>query len=244
MSLKKPTLGTRIKNFFQINWWFTGVSNIIMIFLILMFMSRLTEVNEDFTVKLDNALKNVIIATPDGRVKVLGKELIDTDSDYFKNHIKKIVKTMNTSESLLTHGFDVKIASKIDDYSSLKNVSEEFKILGDEFFESEEKFNVFLRFYYNKLKMGELPNKIQVFKTDAKFFPLGDNKFRIEVTFSTQKDFVNKITNQPREIKAVDVIIIDGYINPSKYTSTLNPFGVRITDFRLGLFLYEDFMKR
>lgn len=241
--MKKPNLGTRISNFFTMNWWFTGVSNIIIIFLIAYTLSELEFVRNDFTKKLDNSIKNVAIATPDGRIALIKRELIDSDTEYFTNHLKSIVKKMNTSESILTHGFNKSVVNKIVSYESLGLTDENFKLLGKEFFDNKEIYDLFLRFYYNLLKTGELPKKIQIFKTTPDFKPLEGNTFEMTVKFDTQKDFVNKINSTSTELVAEDKIVVYGYISPSEHSSADNPFGVRITDFKIGLYLYSNYIK-
>ena len=244
MALKKPKISTRIKNFFMMNWWLTGVSNFIIIGLLIWGTITIKEVEKNTISRLNKTMKNVIFATPDGRVALIDKKTINTDSDVFINHIGQIVKLMLASESKLTQGFDTTVASMIDKPSVLLDVNEDFKLLYQEFFANDQITAIFLRYNYNMLKRGQLPKKLTILSTEKNYQPLPDGGFQLKVTLKVQKDFINKVSNKPVELITTDVVTVQGFIDPSAYSTPDNPFGVKFTSVKLNLFLYDNYFTR
>jgi len=241
MSLKKPKTTDKIKNFFMMNWWFTGISNIILIILFIYGIMTLLEVEDNVVKRVNLAMTNSIVATPDGRVALVGKQTINTDSEVFTNHIGQIVKMMEASESTLTNGFDASVASTIISPIKLLETNENFLYLYMDFFGNQTIKARFLRFYYNMLKKGELPKKVSILSTEKVYTALKNGGFKIEVTLNVQKDFVDKTSNKSIELVTQDVIIVYGYIDPSKYSSSDNPYGVRFEKAMLNIYTYSDY---
>ena len=187
--LKKTNTFKQLSTFFHQNWWFTGVSNIIIIICFIIFYNELSYIKHDIRQKTDIAMSNVIAVTPDGRVRLLQRELIDTDSDTFKNAIKRKIKTMTVSKSDLTLGFDENVIKKITNPKVLDEISEDFNLLGKEYFDSEQEYNRFLRYWYDELKKEDLANKVQVLRSNAVYTTLLNDRFEIRVELEVQKDF-------------------------------------------------------
>jgi hypothetical protein len=225
--LKKPNTFKQLSTFFHQNWWFTGVSNIIIIICFIMFYRELSFIKSDIRQKTDIAMANVIAITPDGRVRLLERELVDTDSDTFKNAIKRIIKTMTVSESDLTLGFDKDVIKKITTPKVLDEISEEFNLLGKEHFDSEQAYNIFL-----------------VLRTNATYTQLLNDRFEIRVELEVQKDFRDKVTARLTELVVTDVITVTGFIRPSVYSTPDNPLGIRFESVKLSIFTYRDYFSR
>lgn len=242
MALKKDPLLKRISDFFAYNWWLTGVSNVVLIILMVILISKQNEIQLDFQARLNKAMSNIIYGTPDGRVGLLDKKLVNTDSDVFKNHIAQITKKMAASESLLTQGFNSSVSASIKTPASLLETVEDYKILNDNFFANVNVGQTFFRFYYNSLRQGQLPKKATILSSKYSYYPVGENGFKIHVTLKTAKDFVDKTNNRVSELIVDDVYKIEGVVDPSSHSSSLNPFGIRITDVKLDLFLYQNFI--
>lgn len=242
--LKKSNTFNKLNTFFHQNWWFTGVSNIIIIICFIAFYKELSYIKRDYTKKADTAMSNVIALTPDGRVRLLKRELIDTDNDTFKNAIKRKIKLMTVSESDLTLGFNRDVVKKITSPQALDEISEDFHLFGKEYFDSEQTYNIFLRYWYEELKRGDLPKKVQVLRSNAIYTPLLNDKFEIRVELEVQKDFTDKITKKVTELLATDVITIVGYIRPSVYSTADNPLGIRFESVKLSIFTYRDYSSR
>lgn len=243
MALKKIMTSEKIKNFFMLNWWFTGVSSIVLIILAIVLFFKLNSIEESFTKKLNMTMQNSIISTIDGRVALLKKQVVNTDSDVFKRYITQLAKLMIASESSLTNGFDSTTAKKITKPSKLLQVNENFKLLIDEFLVNNSVKARFLRFYYNNLKKGELPKKATILSSKNIYKPLEDGGFEIEVTFKVQKDFIDKTDNEDYEVVASDIVTLQGFIKPSEFSTQDNPYGVKFTNIRLNLYLYKNFAK-
>jgi hypothetical protein len=243
MALKKTKLITKMKNFFIMNWWLTGISNIIMIVMMLIFIVELGDVEVNFEQRLNRAMENSIIATPDGRVAIVDKQFINTDSEVFINYIGQIVKTMEASESILTNGFNTMTASRIVKPSVLLNINEDFSLLYKEFFIDKKTTGRFLRYYYTQLKKGELPKKISILSTEKEYRPLQEGGFEIRVTLKIQKDFINKTSNRAIELITKDIITVRGIIDPSKYSTSQNPYGVKFYAPSMNLYLYSNYEK-
>ena len=243
MALKKSKLITKLKNFFMMNWWFTGVSNIIMIILMLTFFFKISDVEVNFEQRLNTAMKNSIVATPDGRVALINKKFVNTDSKVFINYIGQIVKMMEASESMLTNGFNTMTASKIVKPSALLNVDEDFNLLYREFFIDKRATGRFLRYYYTQLKKSELPKKLAILSTKKLYKPLDDGGFEIIVILKVQKDFIDKTSNKAVELVTKDTITVEGFIDPSKYSTPQNPYGVKLYAPKLNLYLYSNYEK-
>lgn len=244
MSLKKPNTFKYLSTFFHQNWWFTGVSNIIIIICFIFFYIELSDIRKDIRQKTDIAMANVIATTPDGRVRLLERELIDTDSDTFKNTIKRLVKPMTVSESDLTLGFDKDVIKKITTPKVLNDISEDFNLLGREYFDSDQAYNIFLRYWYDELKKGDLPKKVQVLRTNSVYTPLLKDRFEIRVELEVQKDFRDKVTAKVTELVVTDVITVTGFIRPSVYSTPDNPLGIRFESVKLSIFTYRDYFSR
>ncbi len=242
--LKKTDTFKQLTTFFHQNWWFTGVSNIIIIICFIAFYKELSYIKRDITAKTDTAMANVIAVTPDGRVRLLERELIDTDSDTFKNAIKREIKKMTVSESDLTLGFNRDVVKKITSPQALNEISEDFNLLGKEYFDSEQTYNIFLRYWYEELKKGDLPKKVQVLRSNAIYTPLLNDKFEIRVELQVQKDFTDKITKKVTELVVTDIITVVGYIRPSVYSTPDNPLGIRFESVKLSIFTYRDYFSR
>ncbi len=242
--LKKTNTFKQLTTFFHQNWWFTGVSNIIIIICFIAFYKELSYIKRDITAKTDTAMANVIAVTPDGRVRLLERELIDTDSDTFKNAIKREIKKMTVSESDLTLGFNRDVVKKITSPQALNEISEDFNLLGKEYFDSEQTYNIFLRYWYEELKKGDLPKKVQVLRSNAIYTPLLNDKFEIRVELQVQKDFTDKITKKVTELVVTDIITVVGYIRPSVYSTPDNPLGIRFESVKLSIFTYRDYFSR
>lgn len=243
MALKKQKLSLRIKNFFIMNWWLTGISNFIMIGLFIFGIVTLKDVERNMTTRMNKTLKNVIMGTPDGRVALINKKAINTDSKVFINSIGQVVKMMEASESILTRGFNASVASTIDKPSVLIKINEDFKLLYQEYFQNNQITGTFLRYYYNMLKKEQLPKKISILSTEKHYTPLPDGGFEIKVYLKVQKDFIDKVSNKPVELVVNDIIIVRGFIDPSEYSSANNPFGIKFTSVKLNLFLYDNYYK-
>lgn len=243
MALKKTKFITKMKNFFMMNWWFTGISNIIMVVLMIAFILKLGDVEVNFEQRLNKAMENSIIATPDGRVALINKQPINTDNRVFVNYIAQIVKMMEASESMLTNGFNTTTASKIVKPSVLLDINEDFNLLYKEFFINKKATGRFLRYYYTQLKKGELPKKISILSTEKQYKPLDDGGFEITVILKIQKDFIDKTSNRAVELITKDAITIKGFVNPSKYSTPENPYGVKFYAPKLNLYLYGNYEK-
>jgi len=243
MALKKTKLITKLKNFFMMNWWFTGVSNIIIIVLMITFIMKLGNVEVNFEQRLNKAMKNSIATTPDGRVALINKQFINTDSEVFINYIAQVVKMMEASESMLTNGFNTMTASKIVKPSVLLGIDEDFNLLYKEFFIDKKATGRFLRYYYTQLKKGELPKKISILSTQKQYKPLDDGGFEMTVILKVQKDFIDKTSNRAVELITKDSITVRGFIDPSKYSTPQNPYGVKFYAPKLNLYLYSNYEK-
>ncbi|KAB7891303.1 hypothetical protein [Poseidonibacter ostreae] len=241
--LKKPSIGTSLNVFFKQNWWLTGISNIILFVLIIYTLSDISQLKKDWTDKIDLAMSNVIAVTPDGRIRVIKRELVRTDTDAFQNYIKNLSKKMDVSESILTYGFDKNIARTITSPQALDRINEDFNLLGREFFDSKSQYETFLRYWYNELKKGSLPKKIQILSSKIEYTPLPEDRFSVSIELKTQKDFIDKISNVNSEIVVSDFITLEGFIRPSEYSTIDNPMGLRIDSTSLNIFTYENFRK-
>lgn len=243
MSLKTDKILTKINNFFVANWWLNGISNIIIIIIFLLFYFELSRVEKSFEAKLNRAMQNTIVTTLDGRVSLINRHFVNTDSDTFRNTIAILAKNMTSSESELTKGFDKTTAAQITSPSKLLQVSENFALLHKEYFFTDTITLSFLRYYYTKLKLGQLAKKSSILSTEYEYSPREQGKFSIKIIFHTSKDFINKSNNKTIEILADDVFVIDGFIDPSKYSTAINPYGIKITNIKINLYTYEDVMK-
>lgn len=239
--LKKSNSYQKLKDFFHQNWWLTGVSNAIIIILIFIMFNKLSNLEEDYTKKINLAMQNVLMTTPDGKVRVLERELINTDNNIFENIIKNIIKKMTVSESALTSGFNENVIRSITSPQSLIEINEDFKILGKEYFANEQVFNIFLRYWFDELKRGDLPKKLTVLKTRATYTPLQGDKFEMRVEIDLQKDFTDKVSRRVVELLVTDVITVTGYIRPSKYSTVDNGLGIKFDSVKLSIFTYRDY---
>lgn len=241
MALKKDKLITRINNFFIANWWLTGITNVVMIILMITLVTKQDDMDIHFREELDRAMKNTVIATPDGRVALIDKSMVNTDSETFVNHIKLIVKqNFLASESLFTHGFDAEISSHLKSPEKLLELTDSYKLLTKEFFATNEVAGNFIRGQYSLLKKGELPKKATILSSSTIYEPLEGGGFQITVKLKTAKDFINKTNNQLIEVVVDDTIIVSGFIMPTAYSSPLNPFGVKFTSVKQDLYLYKN----
>ena len=109
MPLKKDSKLQQINNFFMMNWWMTGISNIIIIILIINTNMNIDESMKSLKTAMDKTMSNIVFGTPDGRVALIDRQPVNSDSDLFVNYLGMLAKTMETSESKLTHGFDKKV---------------------------------------------------------------------------------------------------------------------------------------
>jgi len=244
MGLKKERLLDKINNFFVRNWFLNGISNIIIILLFGYFFMELDNVKKDFTQKLQKAMQNIVVATPDGRVGLLKKTFVNTDSDYFKNSIAIVSKNLVASESILTQGFNAAVSSQIKKPADLLKTNENFALLYKEYFANKHITVSFLRYYYNLLKLRELPAKVSILSTSYEYKPLGNNRFAMTITFKTAKDFINKVSNKVAELVVDDIFVVEGFIDPTNYSTALNPYGVKFTNIKMKLFTYSDYAKR
>ncbi len=242
--LKKQDTFEKLQTFFHQNWWLTGVSNVIIIICFIIFYNQLSAIKKDVTKKTDIAMSNVIALTPDGRVRLLERELINTDSDTFQNAIKREIKKMTVSESDLTLGFNKDVVKKITSPQALDEINEDFNLFGKEYFNSEQTYNVFLRYWYDELKRGDLPKKVQVLRSKATYTPLLNDRFEIKVELEVQKDFTDKITKRVTELVVTDIITVTGFIRPSVYSTPDNPLGIRFENTKLSIFTYRDYFNR
>jgi len=243
MALKKENFLVSLNNFFVRNWWLNGVSNVIIIMLLVYYSISLSDFKKETTDRINQANLHIIYGTPDGRVGLLDRKPIETDNKVFQNSIAIIAKSMETSEAELTQGFDSSVSSKITSPARLIDVDENFKLLYHEFFSSKAVTMSFLRYYYDILKNGNLAKKNSILKTTYEYSHNGKGKFTMKVMFKTQKDFINKIDNKGIELIANDTILLNGFIDPTKYSNSLNPFGVKFTSVRLGIYTYNDYLK-
>ena len=101
----------------------------------------------------------------------------------------------------------------------------------------------FLRYYYDLLKSGNLAKKNSILKTTYEYSSNGKGKFKMKIIFKTQKDFINKVNNKDIELIANDTILLEGFIDPTKYSTPLNPFGTKFTSVKLGIYTYNDYLK-
>lgn len=242
--LKKPNIGNQLNTFFKQNWWLTGISNIILFILIIYTLSDISSLKESWTKTVDKSMSNVVAVTPDGRIRLIKRELVNTDSDAFKNYLKNLSKKMDVSESILTLGFNRDATRKITSPQALDEINENFNLLGREFFSSQAIYNTFLRYWYNELKKGSLPKKIQILESKIDYKPKKDGGFEVVVELKTQKDFLDKISNITSEIVVSDFITLEGHIKPSEHSTVDNPMGVRIDSVSLSIYTYDNFKKK
>jgi len=243
MALKENDYMQRLNDFFVKNWWFNGVSNIIIIILLVYYIVDIKDFKKETTDRINIATQHIIYGTEDGRVALLDRKPVNTDSKVFQNYIAIIAKNMEASESTLTHGFDSTTSSKIISPASLVNVDENFALLYKEFFVSKRVTMSFLRYYYNLLKSGQIAKKSSILETNYDYQGDGKGGFTMKIIFKTAKDFINKVDNKPIELIANDTILIKGFIDPTKYSTSLNPYGVKITDVKLNIYTYGDYIK-
>jgi hypothetical protein len=243
MALRDNKFIDKLNNFFVKNWWFNGISNMVIIVLLIVFINKIEDFKVDTTKRINIATQHIVYGTPDGRVGLLDRQLIETDNKVFQNAVALVAKNMHASEEILTQGFDSAISSKITSPASLVKVSENFALLHKEYFDSKLITFPFLRHYYNLLKSGELAKKSSIVSTSYDYTSNGSNGFTMKITFKTSKDFINKIDNSPIELIVNDIILLNGYVDPTKHSSPLNPFGIRFTTVRLNLYTYGDYIK-
>jgi len=243
MAIKKQPLLDRINNFFVKNWFLNGVSNIIIICLLIFYITEENQNKKDTDKRLNTLMMNIIYGTPDGRVGLLDKKLINTDSEVFQNHIALIAKNLETSEEKITHGFDPAVSAKLTNSAKLVEVDENFALLYKEFFASKRITMSVLKYYFILLKSGELAKKSSIISTKYEYEPDGENGFKMKIIFKTAKDFINKVDNKPIELIANDIVYLKGFIDPTKYSTPLNPFGVKFTDVKLNIYTYSDYLK-
>lgn len=244
MALKNINSFEKMKTFFYQNWWFTGVSNIVIVILFFTIFFKMSDLREDYTAKIDKSMQNVLLVTADGKVRVIARELISTDNNLFENIIKEEIKKMTTSESALTLGFNPEVVKTITEPKALENINEDFKLLGKEYFASEQKYNIFLRYWYDELKRGDLPKKATVLRSKTTYTPLLGDRFEIKVDLEIQKDFTDKVTKRVVELVVTDTITATGFIRPSEYSTIDNGLGIKFEDVKLSIFTYRDYFSR
>jgi hypothetical protein len=242
MGLKKDKFTTRINNFFVFNWWLVGIASIVMVVLMIQLIMKQSAMEEHFRAELDRTMSNIVVATPDGRIALVDKSFVNTDTDVFKNHIALIIKqNMIGSEGLFTHGFDPNVASKLKSPQNLLELTDNFKLLANEYFSNNEVTNNFVRTYFTLLRKGELPKKATVMSSSYRYEPLEGGGFTITIDMKVAKDFINKVTNKYVELVVTDTITVYGFIQPTAYSSPLNPLGVRFTGVKMSLYLYSNY---
>ena len=201
MALKKDSLTKKLNDFFVMNWWLTGISNIIIIILFIYYSINLSDYKDETTKRINQANLHIIYGTPDGRVALLDRQTVNTDNEVFQNHIALIAKNMETSESQLTHGFDPNIASKIVSPVDLLKVNENFVLLYKEFFANKNVTLSFLRYYFNLLKAGNLAKKNTILKTTYQYSPDPNRKNGFESFNTSYVSVQDLITNVLQNIQ-------------------------------------------
>ncbi len=243
MALKENNYMQKLNDFFVKNWWLNGVSNIVIIILLVYYIIAIKDFKKETISRINIASEHIIYGTEDGRVALLDRKLVNTDSKVFENYIAIIARNMEASEATLTHGFDSITSSKITSPASLVNVDENFALLYKEFFISKKVTMSFLRYYYNLLKSGQIAKKSSILETNYTYQGDGKGSFTMKITFKTVKDFINKVDNKPIELIANDIILIKGFIDPTKYSTALNPYGLKIVEVKLNPYTYGDYLK-
>lgn len=243
MALKKDSYMQRLNNFFVKNWWLNGISNIIIIFLLIYYIIDIGKFTQETTKRINIASEHIIYGTVDGRVALLKRQLVNTQSKVFQNYISIVAKNMETSVASLTQGYNAQVSSEITSPAALVNVDQNFALLYKEFFASKRLTMSFLRYYYNLLKSGQLATKNVILATNYKYQGDGKGGFQMKIIFKTEKVFINKVTNKPIQLIANDIVFVKGSIDPSKYSTVMNPYGVKFTSVKLNVYTYNNYIQ-
>jgi len=188
-------------------------------------------------------MSNIIIATPDGRVDLIKRQYIKTDNPIFRQYIAVLAKNLEASEETLTDGFNTTAASNLTSPLSLIKYDQSLDFFVRNFLLNRKTALLFLSTYYTIYKNQNLPATVTVLSTKYSYSPLKHGGFKMKVIFMTDKTFIDKQTNKLVRLKVPDTFIFKGVLDPSKYSTINNPYGLKLYDITLGIYTYSNYQQ-